>query len=111
MLPRKVTSSARINLNQYWNILEELVPCNITSDIPCDDVDMSNAINENVANERLEQSRDQISKCRTMHGNSDAESAVSLDSSKIWDDSGNCAHIRTKQMLDSTYKYVSFSRL
>ncbi|PSN58207.1 hypothetical protein C0J52_05983 [Blattella germanica] len=64
MLPRKLTSSARINLNLYWNILEELVPCDMNMELQDgsyesfeDDVDMSNEINENIANERLEKSR------------------------------------------------------
>jgi hypothetical protein len=102
ILPRKVTSSARINLNQYWNILEELVPCNITVDIQDHDVDMSNEINENLANERLEQSRDPISKCQSRHGDSDVETVVSLDSPKLWEDSVNCANIRPQEIFDST---------
>ena len=79
MLPRKLTSSARINLNNYWNILEELVPCDITMSSRSDDVDMSNEINENLANERLEQSRDMISKCQGRHCVSRVEIYVSSD--------------------------------
>ncbi|KAJ9574454.1 hypothetical protein L9F63_008380, partial [Diploptera punctata] len=72
MLPRKLTSSARINLNQYWNVLEELmVTSGVTMQVQDgglhsleDDVDMSNEINENLANERLEKSRDSSTKCQ-----------------------------------------------
>ncbi|KAJ8893547.1 hypothetical protein PR048_006145 [Dryococelus australis] len=59
MLPRKITSCARINLNKYWNILEELVTCSMPHYEIQDggrDSDMSNEINENLANERLEMS-------------------------------------------------------
>ena len=79
-LPRKLTSSAIINLNNYWNILEELVPCDVKMSIRNDDVDMSNEINENLANERLEQSRDLISKCQGRCRNSGFETVVSSDS-------------------------------
>lgn len=79
MLPRKLTSSARINLNNYWNILEELVPCDVTMSVQKDDVDMSNEINENLANERLEQSRYMISHCQGIHGDSSVEILVSSD--------------------------------
>ena len=71
MLPRKLTSSARINLNLYWNLLEELVTCDVTMEVQDggiesfnDDVDMSNEINENLANERLEKSRDSSAICQ-----------------------------------------------
>jgi hypothetical protein len=69
MLPRNLTSSARINLNQYWNVLEEMVPCDVTTDTQGDDADMSNEINENLANEILEQSRDLSSTCKGSHDN------------------------------------------
>jgi len=87
MLPRKLTSSARINLNNYWNILEELVPCDVTMSVRRDDVDMSNEINENLANERLEQSRDLISRCQGRHGDSSVEILVSSDNWTLWENS------------------------
>lgn len=81
-LPRKLTGSARINLNQYWNILEEMVPCDIT--VGNDGVDMSNEINENLANERLEQSRDLAFICRGGSANTDVENIVSPDNRTLW---------------------------
>ena len=87
MLPRKLTSSARINLNNYWNILEELVPCDVTMSVRRDDVDMSNEINENLANERLEQSRNLISRCQGRHGDSSVEILVSADNWTLWQNS------------------------
>jgi hypothetical protein len=83
VLPRKLTSSARINLNNYWNILEELVPCDVTMNDGSDDVDMSNEINENLANERLEKSRDVIAKCQRRHGDSGVEILVSSDNGTL----------------------------
>ncbi|XP_063243647.1 uncharacterized protein LOC134542952 [Bacillus rossius redtenbacheri] len=66
MLPRKITSSARINLNKHWNALEELVMCSMPQrgiQHGGRDADISNEINENLANERLESSR--LGACRT----------------------------------------------
>lgn len=47
-LPRKLATSARINLNKYWHALEELMPVSCRA---LDESD-SNAINENLDNER-----------------------------------------------------------
>lgn len=46
-LPRKLATSARINLNKYWQVLEELMPARRV----LDEAD-SNAINENIDNEQ-----------------------------------------------------------
>lgn len=46
-LPRKLAASARINLNKYWQVLEELMPARRV----LDEAD-SNAINENIDNEQ-----------------------------------------------------------
>nr|CAD7578037.1 unnamed protein product [Timema californicum] len=68
MLPRKLTSSARINLNQHWNVLEDLVTCEISNHVmqhgrweDSGDTSLSNEINENLANEMLE--RDSADLC------------------------------------------------
>ncbi|XP_069705797.1 uncharacterized protein [Periplaneta americana] len=104
MLPRKLTSSARINLNQYWNILEELVHCDISMDIQdggenfVDDFDMSNEINENLANERLEQSRDLHSVLSTCQS-ADVDIAVSLDNCTLCE---SPADIHSHKISDSS---------
>lgn len=47
-LPRKLATSARINLNKYWHALEDLMPIGRRAF----DESESNAINENIDNER-----------------------------------------------------------
>jgi hypothetical protein len=74
-------------------------------------VDMSNEINENLSNERLEKSRDEVCKSQTRHRNSGVETAVSLDRSELREDSGNCAKFRPHKFLGSTSKFLSFTAL
>lgn len=54
MLPRKLMSSARVNLNLYWSVLEEMMAPRAAHSDDVDDDDATNAANENADNERLE---------------------------------------------------------
>lgn len=71
------------------------MPCDVTMSVRRDDVDMSNEINENLANERLEQSRDLISRCQGRHGDSSVEILVSADKY------GHCGRILVHEICES----------
>jgi hypothetical protein len=63
---------------------------------------MSNEINENLANERLEQSRDLPPTCRGSSDNSDVEIVVSLDNRTLWENSASCITTWPQEIRDST---------
>lgn len=58
-------------------------------------VDMSNEINENLANERLEESCNLRAACRGSNGNADVEIVLSLDGA------ANCGLARPQDIRDS----------
>jgi hypothetical protein len=67
-----------------------------------DGVDMSNEINENLANERLERSRDLAPTCGRSGNKSDIEIVVSLDSCTLCESSSRCSSTWPRDTRDLT---------